>query len=81
MVTPLGREDADRVYVPETVPVALNFRVAVTFTVGATMSGCATFIVSVPEEEPVGVEVFEVVAEVVPPEVVVEEEETIGIVM
>jgi hypothetical protein len=79
MVTPLGSDVAESEYAPETVPMDENFMVAVTLTSGATMRGCCTFIVSFPEE-PVGVEAFEEVVEVVSGVVVVEDEEaTIGI--
>ncbi len=62
-VTPFGREEADRVYVPETVPTAESFRVTVSSVPGATMRGCGELIESVPVEEP-ELEVEEVVLEV-----------------
>jgi hypothetical protein len=51
--TPLGRDDADSAYVPETVPIAANVTPTASLEPGATMSGCAMLIVSLPEEGPV----------------------------
>jgi hypothetical protein len=83
MVTPLGRDEADSENVPETVPTAAKFIVAESFTSGATIRGCLTFIVSVPEE-PVGDEVdalADVLVGVVVPIDVEDDDETMGIVM
>jgi hypothetical protein len=50
---PFGRAEAENVYLPETVPIAVSFRVTLSFTSGATMRGCLVLMVSVPDEEPV----------------------------
>jgi hypothetical protein len=52
-VIPLGRAEAENVYVPDTVPIAVSFRATLSFTSGATMRGCFVLMVSVPDEEPV----------------------------
>jgi hypothetical protein len=50
---PFGRAVAPSVYVPETVPIAVSFRVTLSFTPGATIRGCFVLMVSVPDGEPV----------------------------
>lgn len=49
-VTPDGRPEAENVKLPDTVPIAVSVMVAVSFWLGATISGCGMLRESWPVE-------------------------------